>query len=152
MKIHEFTLQDQFNTPIETLNGYAHSAALNYNPYFEDPYVHEVKIERVEQEGLPVHEEKGIMYKYVVYGQIITKFDQRLNNLEKDCDTVLTHPTRNSDLLNMVLTEDVPELLKFARKVSEVFKRPVPEGCGEHFKGYVDAIHELEREIFGDQK
>lgn len=149
MKIHEFVMQDEFNTPIETLNQYALEAAERHSPYLMDSNVHEIKIEKVEQEGLPVHEEKGILYKYVVYGEIVTKFDQRLNNLEKDAKTILVKPEHHLDLLNMVLSEDVPELIKFARRVSEVFKRPIPEGCGEQYQGYIDTIANLEREIFG---
>ena len=78
----------------------------------------------------------------------MTNFDYSLDNLQKDCETILKNPTHNLDLLNIVLEEDVMELIKFARKVSKVLNNPVTTGCGEQFKGYLDTINTLREEIF----
>ena len=149
MKLHEFTMHDTFNSSMETLNQYARDAAEREIPFlFADPLIHDVIIHTVEHEGLPVQNSEETCYRYVVYGEIVTKFEDRLNNLQKDCETILKHPSHHSDLLNIVLTEDVMELIKFARKVSNVFKRPLKEGSGDQYIGYVDTVNTLREEIF----
>jgi hypothetical protein len=150
MKLHEFTMQDQYNTPIETLNKYARDAVDRNDFMFWDEDVAEIRINSVEMEGLPVEMKEGVIsYHYVVYGEIITKFQERLTNLEKDCKTILEHPNSNSDLQNMVLSEDVPELIKFARKVDKAFQAPLIDATGMYSDGYRDAIMQLRKEIYG---
>jgi hypothetical protein len=72
-----------------------------------------------------------------------------LDNLEKDCKTVLTRPDHNMDLLNMVLSEDVPELINFARRVYNALETASKPATGLYFDGYHDALIQLRKEIYG---
>jgi hypothetical protein len=74
---------------------------------------------------------------------------EMLDNLEADCKTVLSHPNNNSDLLNIVLSEDVPELIKFARTVDKALESILNPTSGEFSKGYAQAMIDLRKEIYG---
>lgn len=148
VKLHEFTMHDEFNTPIETLNQYARDAVDRNDFMFWGDDVYDVVIDRIEQEGLPVQkDEKTICYLYVVYGRIVTKTDHMIDNIEKDSKTLLEY--YDKPLANILLGEDIPELIKLARRVSDVFARELPEGTGDQYQGYCDAICALRKEIYG---
>lgn len=148
MKIYEFTMRDSFSLPMDTLIKYAEDAAERQLEFMYDEDTAFIRIDSVEHEGLPVQNGEYVSYQFVVHGEIVTKLEERLNDLEKDCKTVIANPGHSTDLINMVLGEDVPELINFARKVSNAFKKPLPEGTGDQYIGYVDAINQLRREIY----
>lgn len=149
MILHKFTMTDRFNNSIPTLISYVEpkmpeTIAMMWG---EDD-IADIRIDSIEVEGLPVQVGDAIQYSMVVKGEITTKHEEMLNNLEKDCKTVLQHPNNNLDLLNMVLSEDVPELIKIARRVAKAFKDPLPDGTGQVHQGYCDAICSLRKEIY----
>lgn len=75
-----------------------------------------------------------------------------IRNLEKDTKILIKekcHP-RTSDLQMMVMTEDLPEILKFLKKVDKVFKIKSPIVEGKYMTGYRDAIDQVERELFDE--
>jgi hypothetical protein len=72
-----------------------------------------------------------------------------LEHVEKDCKTILSHPINNTDLLNIVLSEDIPELINFARRVSNALETSITATSGDYMKGYLDAIKQLRKEIYG---
>jgi hypothetical protein len=73
---------------------------------------------------------------------------ETLDNLEKDCKTVLTRPDHNRDLLNMILSEDVPELINFARRVSNALETMPKSAAGMYVEGYYMAIMDLRKAIY----
>lgn len=148
MKIYEFTMTDSHNYSLDWIIAEAQIAAERQLEFLYDEDTAFIRIDSVEHEGLPVQKGNSIVYQFVVNGEIVTKLEERLNNLEKDCKTILEHPSHHTDLLNMVLGEDVPELIKLARKASHAFKKPLPEGTGQVHQGYCDAICQLRKEIY----
>lgn len=146
MKIYEFTMQDSFNLTIDTLIKYAEDAAERQLEFIYDEDTAFIRIDKVEHEGLPVQNGEYVSYQFVVYGEIITKLEERLDDLEKDCKELLER--YDQPLANMVIGEDIPELIKLARRVSNAFKKPLPEGTGDQYQGYVDAVNALRREIY----
>jgi hypothetical protein len=76
---------------------------------------------------------------------------EMLDNLEADCKTILDRPAvyATGDLLNIVLSEDVPELIKFARTVDKALESILNPTAGEFSKGYAQAMMDLRKEIYG---
>ena len=72
-----------------------------------------------------------------------------LDNLEQDCKIIINDPFDNIDLIDMVLGEDVPELINFARRVSNAFETASAPATGPYFDGYHDALIQLRKEIYG---
>jgi len=75
-----------------------------------------------------------------------------IRNLKKDTDILIKeklHP-RTSDLQMMIMTEDLPEILKFLKKVNKVFTYKTPEVSGNYSKGFWDGINQIKDEIFDD--
>jgi hypothetical protein len=81
-----------------------------------------------------------------------TQLKETIRNLQKDTDILVKencHP-RTKDLQMMVMTEDLPEILKLLNKLYKVFNFK-PKQCDNQFsKGYNDALNDLKREIFDD--
>lgn len=75
-----------------------------------------------------------------------------IRNLEKDVGILKKEQchARTSDLQMMVMTEDLPELLKFVKQVQRVFNFEMPEVTGNYSKGYYDGIRQVESEIFNE--
>ncbi len=76
---------------------------------------------------------------------------EMLDNLEKDCKTIMDRPAyyATGDLLNMVLSEDVPELINFARRVSNALKNTMIPDDSDYCIGYYDAIDQIKKDIYG---
>lgn len=79
--------------------------------------------------------------------------NELLDNLEADL-YILTkdkfHP-KHDDLANMVFNEDIPELIKFARKVNETFSTKLPDGTGDQYRGFKIAFETLKRAIYEEK-
>jgi hypothetical protein len=81
----------------------------------------------------------------------ITEYEKILINLENDLDVLIAgkfHP-RLDDLQNIVFDEDIPELIKFARKVNKAFAEQIPEGTDDTYRGFKACFEILKREIYG---
>lgn len=75
--------------------------------------------------------------------------NQLLDNLEKDLKTLVQdnfHP-RNQDLINMVFLEDLPELIKFARKVHKAIDIKHLDSTGGYDAGFLHGMLQIKREI-----
>ena len=75
-----------------------------------------------------------------------------IKNLKKDTDILIKencHP-RTKDLQMMVMTEDLPEILKFLQQVQRVFHFQKPDLDNRYSRGYLDGIQQIESEIFDD--
>ena len=76
-----------------------------------------------------------------------------IRNLDKDTK-ILTkekcHP-RTADLQMMVMTEDLPEIVKFLKQVQRVFHFEKPDTDNAYTRGYNDGIRQLESEIFDEE-
>lgn len=75
-----------------------------------------------------------------------------IENLKKDIKILVDnkyHP-RCHDLLNMVLLEDIPELIKFIEKVTKSLDVELPHPTGQFQKGEAEAINSIRREIYGE--
>lgn len=81
-----------------------------------------------------------------------TQLKEYIRNLQKDTEILKKencHP-RTSDLQMMVMTEDLPEILKFLKQVQRVFNFQKPDPDNNYSKGYNDGIKQLESEIFDE--
>jgi hypothetical protein len=78
--------------------------------------------------------------------------NQILDNLEKDLELLKTdkfHP-KHDDLKNIVFGEDIPELIKFVKKVNATFDGDFNQnGTGEQYRGAKHMYEVLKREIYG---
>lgn len=75
-----------------------------------------------------------------------------IRNLEKDTKILIKekcHP-RTSDLQMMVMTEDLPEILKFLKNINKVLNFKTPDVTGEYSNGYWDGINQIRNEILDD--
>lgn len=75
-----------------------------------------------------------------------------IRNLEKDTAILKEekcHP-RTADLQMMVMTEDLPEILKFLKQVYRVFHFQTPDPDNNFTKGYNAGIKQIESEIFNE--
>lgn len=76
-----------------------------------------------------------------------------LNNLESDLQILNEsnfHP-KNNDLLQIFMREDIPELIKFARKVNKVLDLAELPRAGDYSKGYYDGIMQIKGEIYSKE-
>jgi len=76
--------------------------------------------------------------------------DERLKNLEYDLDMCFTHEFHISvhDLMNMLFKEDIPELIKFAKKANELFKEDMKDVSNGYMNGYKDCFNDLKKELY----
>lgn len=75
--------------------------------------------------------------------------EEFLKNLEtdiKDCILLKYHPECHN-LLNILLSEEVPELIKYVRKIHKVLEQKIPVATGDYYWGYADALEQVKREI-----
>lgn len=82
----------------------------------------------------------------------ITEFTRRLEYLKADLEIVKKdnyHP-RCHDLLEMIVTEEVPELIKFVEKVNKIFEGN-PKDIYEdgYVEGYIQCYIDLKKDIYG---
>ncbi len=73
-----------------------------------------------------------------------------LDNLETDINLLIKdkfHP-KHVDLMNITIGEEVLELIKFARKVNDVFEKPLPLGTNDQYRGFKACFETLKREIY----
>lgn len=74
-----------------------------------------------------------------------------LEFLENDLDVLKSskfHP-KDQELINIVFNEDIPELIKFAKKVHEIFSLEAKSVTGDYNYGYEDCYLELKNRIYG---
>lgn len=78
------------------------------------------------------------------------RIDQ-LNNLEHDINFLLVHGfnEKTQDLMNIAIREDTLELIKFAKKVHEIFSKDMPDGSGDIYCGFKTCYETLKKEIYG---
>lgn len=74
---------------------------------------------------------------------------QYIKNLTEDTNLLIRdnlHP-KHIELQKMVIYEDIPEIIKFLKKVQKVlnFKKPYNTGA---MKNYYDGIEQIKREIY----
>lgn len=77
-------------------------------------------------------------------------FEEVLKNLKSDLNVIKNdkyHP-RVHDLLNIVISEDIPSLILFVEKVNKIFSKQLPEATGDQFRGFKCAFETLKREIY----
>lgn len=73
-----------------------------------------------------------------------------LENLKSDLDLIIKsnfHP-RNLDLMNVVIKEEIPELIKFVEKVHNALNFEDEYPSGSYDKGYMDGLNQIKREIY----
>lgn len=72
-----------------------------------------------------------------------------LRNFKKDLKILKDNKFRDrtKDLMVMVLSEDVPEIVKFVRNVVKVIDYE-PYGTGDYCAGYKDALNDIRRRIY----
>lgn len=76
--------------------------------------------------------------------------EEQLKELEKDlkdCFNLQYHPECHN-LLNILVLEEIPQLIEFARKVNKAFIMDIKYCSSDYQKGYIDAVNQLIREIF----
>jgi len=76
-----------------------------------------------------------------------------IRNLEDDTELIIKenlHP-RCNDLMQMVMKEDLPEILKFLQQVYRVFDFELPDKDNSYTRGYNDGIKQIESEIFDEE-
>lgn len=79
-----------------------------------------------------------------------TQLKETIRNLKKDTVLLIEenlHP-RCNDLMQMVMKEDLPEILKFLQQVYRVFDFELPDKDNSYTRGYNDGIKQIESEIF----
>lgn len=76
---------------------------------------------------------------------------EQINNLENDINLLIIdnfHP-RHRDLMNIAIREDVLELIKFAKKVHELFNYELPPGSGDQYRGFKICHESLKKDLYG---
>jgi hypothetical protein len=80
----------------------------------------------------------------------IETMEKILDFLEEDTKQCIKdeYHARCHDLLNVIMYEELPELIKFVRKVNKALNTPLPNGTGDNYHGFKMAIETLKREIY----
>jgi len=81
----------------------------------------------------------------------IKELNQILEHLEMDLRTVKNenyHP-RCHDLLEMIVSEDIPELIAFVKKVNHLFDYTLPDGSGDQYRGFKICHESLKKDLYG---
>jgi hypothetical protein len=161
MKLYEFTIDDNLNLFMSEVLSRAENIAkeeAEYHSQCDEGKSYWV-IESVEMEGLPVSKDDSVIYKFVVYGDIkivsnpinkIDEFNKRLEYLETDLKLVKKeeYNPRCHDLLNILVLEEVPELIRFIKHINECFNGKYPNGTGNQHQGAKDCYNTLKDLIY----
>lgn len=73
-----------------------------------------------------------------------------LDNLETDIKLLIKDKfhIKHLDLMNIAISEEVLELIKFARKVNNVLDHNIGSVTGDYMSGYKDGINQVKKEIY----
>lgn len=73
-----------------------------------------------------------------------------LDNLETDINLCKkeNYHINCHNLLEMLMSEDIPELIKFARKVNEVLDKEIGPTSGDYMSGFKEGIQQVKRSIY----
>jgi len=75
---------------------------------------------------------------------------QYINNLTKDSDLLIRdnlHP-KHIELQQMVIREDIPEVIKFLKKVYKALNFEKSAVTGQMMKGYFEGMEQIKKEIY----
>lgn len=77
-----------------------------------------------------------------------------IKSLKKDIKILVKnkYAERTHDLLNMVMLEEIPELIKFLEHVNKVVNEEIGDVTDQYMKGYKDACEQIRREIFNENE